>query len=142
MAVYIVTGETKMRIFTGYFSKYKNYIEEGLFPISIAGKCPDWYDGKQFKKLAPKYWFFKKYKDGEFSEQDYKTHFNQEVLSALNPLDVYREFKTFIYEYDGLYEDVILLCYEKPENFCHRHLVADWFNNSYPVFNVRELRIF
>ena len=22
--------------------------------------------------------------------------------------------------------DIALVCYEKPEEFCHRHLVADW----------------
>jgi len=24
-------------------------------------------------------------------------------------------------------KDVILLCYEKPNEFCHRHIVAAWF---------------
>jgi len=23
---------------------------------------------------------------------------------------------------------IILLCYEKPADFCHRHIVADWLN--------------
>lgn len=28
----------------------------------------------------------------------------------------------------GDLDKVILLCYEKPTDFCHRHLVADWIN--------------
>ncbi len=28
----------------------------------------------------------------------------------------------------GDLDKVILLCYEKPAAFCHRHLVADWIN--------------
>ena len=28
----------------------------------------------------------------------------------------------------GELDKVILLCYEKPTDFCHRHLVADWIN--------------
>ena len=25
---------------------------------------------------------------------------------------------------------IALICYEKPTDFCHRHLVADWFNKN------------
>jgi uncharacterized protein (DUF488 family) len=29
---------------------------------------------------------------------------------------------------------IVLLCYEKPDSFCHRHLVAKWFNeNGFPI---------
>lgn len=35
---------------------------------------------------------------------------------------------------EGTYEnhskDVALLCCEKPSDFCHRHLVADWFRKN------------
>ena len=27
-------------------------------------------------------------------------------------------------------EDIALVCYEKPGDFCHRHLVADWLNEA------------
>lgn len=26
--------------------------------------------------------------------------------------------------------DIALICYEKPTDFCHRHLVADWLNKN------------
>lgn len=27
-------------------------------------------------------------------------------------------------------KDICLICYEKPNDFCHRHLVADWFREN------------
>ena len=40
-------------------------------------------------------------------------------------------------------ESIALVCYEKSSYFCHRHLVADWFNQNIKrdnyIFNVREL---
>lgn len=45
-------------MFTGYFAKLKEYKQAGLIPISISGKSPDWYDGLEYKKLAPKWAFF------------------------------------------------------------------------------------
>lgn len=41
-------------MFTGYFAKLKEYKQAGLTSISISGKAPEWYDGLQYKKLAPK----------------------------------------------------------------------------------------
>lgn len=45
-------------MFTSYFAKNAN----NKNAVSISGKCPEWYKGKEYKKLAPKFWFFAKYK--------------------------------------------------------------------------------
>lgn len=51
-------------MFTGYFTKLKEYKQTGLIPISISGKAPEWYDGLEYKKLAPKWAFFQEWKYG------------------------------------------------------------------------------
>ena len=61
-------------------------------------------------------------------------------MDKLDPEQVLKELEGF----SGVSEDnIILLCYEKTGTFCHRHLVADWFNQNIKrdnyVFNVREL---
>ena len=90
--------------------------------VSIAGKAPSWYKGREYKKLAPKYWFFKKYKeDGD--EKFYTEQYQKEVLDKLDAQIVFNE----------LGEDAILLCWESPEKFCHRHLVADWLNKKLDI---------
>ena len=48
-------------IYTSYFAKLKS-LPDNIVPISICGKAPDWYKGLQYKKLAPKYDFFMKWK--------------------------------------------------------------------------------
>lgn len=111
--------------YTGYFAKLKQYKEAGLVPISIAGKAPSWYNGLEYKALAPKWSFFNEWKNGDRYKGDnnyYIQHFNDEVLANLNVDDVYNKLNLL-----AAYHDFILLCYEKPNDFCHRHLVADWF---------------
>lgn len=49
-------------IYTSYFAKLDK-LPDDFCPISICGKAPDSYTGAQYKALAPKYWFFKKYKE-------------------------------------------------------------------------------
>lgn len=110
--------------------KTSNYWISGRNPnaVSIAAKAPDWYKGRQFKELAPKYSFFKKYKE-DHDEEFYTRQYYKEVLDKLDPQKVY----------DELGEDAILLCYEKPGKFCHRHLVSAWLNQKLG-FNITEIQ--
>ncbi len=114
-------------IYTGYFEKIDEYTDKGLTPISIAGKCPENYHGFEYRKLAPKYRWWKKWHDEHLSNAWYKKQYEDSVLKKLYASDVYHDLERF-----G--KDVVLLCYEKPGEFCHRYLVAEWFKkNGLPV---------
>lgn len=122
---------------TSYYARYKG--ENG---VSIAGWPPEWYTGRQFKKLAPKWNFFSTYKEELKSiekrfekgfitesqkriligcaEKTYVYHYYKQVLDYLDPKQVYEE----------LGADAVLLCWETPEKFCHRHIVAEWLSKA------------
>ena len=112
-----------MKIYTSYFAKM-NKIPTNIVRISICGKAPDWYTGIQYKKVAPKYGFFMEWKKNRDNNY-YIEHFNSEVLDMLSAKSVYKELETLS---NG--QDCVLLCYEKPSDFCHRHLVADWLSKE------------
>lgn len=113
-------------MYIGYFAKLKKYQEAGLVPVSIALKSPDWYHGLEYKRLAPNWDILSAWKSGEHKgDIDYYTKHFEELLDTLRPEDVIIELKQF-----GLLQNIILLCYEKPEDFCHRHLVANWLNEN------------
>lgn len=116
-------------MYTSYFHRLD------LLPgnvVSICGKAPIWYTGPQYKILAPKYWFFKEYKDSNISADEYTKHYYEEVLNKLNPEDTYTKL------WSAYGKDCTLLCYEKPNEFCHRHIVAEWFNNHFNKEVIRE----
>ena len=69
-------------IYTSYFAKLKS-LPDNIVPISICAKAPDWYKGPQYKKLAPKYDFFMKWKENHDNDY-YIEHFQKEVLDYLN----------------------------------------------------------
>ena len=110
-------------IYTSYFARLKS-LPDNIIPISICGKAPSWYKGLQYKKLAPKYDFFMKWKDNHDNEQ-YIESFNEQVLSRLDVREVIEELFDMANS-----KDICLICYEKPNDFCHRHLVSNWLNNS------------
>ena len=103
------------RLWTSYFSS-SEWEPDNV--VSIAGKSPSYYNGPEYKKLAPKFWFFEKYKrDGD--KEFYTRQYYEEVLDKLDPEEVYND----------LGKDTVLLCWEKPGEFCHRHIVANWFKD-------------
>lgn len=110
-----------MKIYTSYFAKLRK-LPENAIPISICGKAPDWYTGLQYKKLAPKYDFFMKWKQ-DHDDAEYIRCFDAQVLDGLDPTKVFEELQSMA----GPDKIIVLICYEKPGDFCHRHLVAKWF---------------
>lgn len=87
--------------------------------VAICAKIPDWYKGKCYKKLAPSYSIFTEWMKTHDKEL-YKKRFINEILSKLDPSSVFRD----------LGDDAILICYEKSGDFCHRRIVADWFEKE------------
>lgn len=117
-------------LYTSYFGKMKR-LPADCVTISICGKAPDWYTGLQYKKLAPKWEFFKIWKETKDNDY-YVREFDRQVLSVLDAKQCLEDLvHKLSLEQQELYRQgklaIVLLCYEKPDDFCHRHLVADWF---------------
>ncbi len=114
-------------IYTSYFSNLRNFPKDNtIIPISISAKAPEWYKGLQYKKLAPTYDILMKYKK-DYDKEYYIEHFKEEVLSKLNFRKVMYDIAKMINPNLNIeLPDFALICFEKPEDFCHRHLVAEW----------------
>lgn len=110
-------------IYTSYFSQL-NKLPNNFVVIAICSKVPQWYTGLQYKKLAPKYDFFMKWKQDHDNDQ-YIRCFNDQVLKDLDPTQVVKDLVNLAKS-----TNIVLVCYEKPNDFCHRHLVASWLSNS------------
>ena len=112
-----------MTIYTTYFAKVKD-LPKDITPISICGKAPDGWTGLQCKHLAPKWTFFQEWKKNGDNNY-YIEHFQKEVLDTQDAYHIYCELLAM-----SPTEKIALVCYEKPTDFCHRHLVAQWLSNS------------
>ena len=126
-----------MRVYTTYFANIRN-LPDNVVPISIALKSPPGWAGAEFKKLAPPYQLLKTYKQSITSTNIDKNNvyvyyikrYFESVLYSLEPESVLSELELLAaeryYSPDNDY-DVALVCYEPPTDFCHRHIVSEWF---------------
>ena len=103
-------------------ANYKNCQTENGISISGDRGLKVGFRGRCLPQLAPKKEFYKIWHDniGKISEEEniifYMTEYYKQVLSKLDPQEVY----------DMIPDGSILLCYEEPDEFCHRHIFAFW----------------
>lgn len=120
-----------MEIYTSYFAKVKS-LPKDIVPIAICGGIPFYWKGLWYKKVAPRVKFFTEWKQNHDNDF-YVEHFNEEVLAKHTPDEVVSE----LFALANGADKICLICYERPEDFCHRHLVADWLNAT-GKYNVQE----
>ena len=107
-------------MFTGNYDNF-NFCDCRLVSISGDRGKKAKYNGECYPKLAPQkeFWAVWNNNIGKISEEEntryYVEEYCKQVLAKLDPVEVYSDLK-----------DKILLCYEKPNDFCHRHIVAAW----------------
>lgn len=120
-------------IWISYFAQMRNFPKD-FVPIVICGGIPNWYNGLWYRKVAPKLSFFTEWKKNHDNEY-YIHYFNELVLKNKNPDNIIKE----IIELANNAENIVLLCYEKSTDFCHRHLVANWINENNTLgINIKE----
>lgn len=113
-----------MKVYTSYFGNLNKLGKAGIVPISIARYSPRWYNGPRYIEVSPTSYML----SSACSHEEYLQKYN-EILSRLNPVKVLEDVKKIS---GG--RDVALCCYEKPGDFCHRHLLAEWLTkNGYEV---------
>jgi len=125
-------------IYTSYFAQMRNF-PKNYIPVAICGGVPDWYLGTRYKKPAPKLGFFQEWKKNGDNNY-YIEHYNSEVLAQLNPDAVLNDLQLLVPEeiraqmqepiWTSPHVHLVLLCYEKPTDFCHRHLFAEWLREN------------
>lgn len=105
---------------TSYFAKYKG--NEG---VSIARFNPKNFEGMWFPQLAPSesllnWW-------NSLSDEDKKNDLNIFKYTEIYKEETLKLLEDKIEDLYNLLDNKVLLCYEKSESFCHRHIVAEWF---------------
>ena len=105
----------KIKIFTGNFANAKKYQALGYTGVSIA-RFNKYWNGASYIDLAPDAGLIHE------PEPVYTPRFNAK-LARMNKEKVINDLRVL-----SKGSPVVLLCYEKAGEFCHRRLVADWLS--------------
>ena len=112
-----------MKIYTSYFANLKNLEKDDIVPIGICCYPPKWFKGPNLRAIAPSPDILEKCKS---SHAEYEKRYRAEVLSLFKDANILLERISFI----SCGKDAALCCYEKPSDFCHRHILAKWLEEQ------------
>lgn len=112
-----------MVLWTGYFASIPKYEKHGLFPVSISRWSPKWLNCPNSLDLAPSVDLLRWYKSSVVKDfQRYVERYVEETLLGLKLEEVVAD----LMQMSGG-RDIVLCCYEKSDEFCHRHILSEWF---------------
>lgn len=121
-----------MNIYTSYFSHASSLDSSRFFVVSISRFSPRGFHGFECLEFAPPADLLRSFKRG-LSERDYSRLYREWVLECC---DVRRVFVDIAKVCGG--RDIVLCCYERPDSFCHRHLLSDYVFEKYG-YRIQEL---
>ena len=130
-----------MKVYTSYFANLKQLEDSNIYSVAICNKVPSFFQGPNIESVAPNnsilYEYKKSAQDASAQEQ-YKERYINEVLCAYRFHPEYLiDLLTFFSSQEDN-KDIALVCYERPEDFCHRHILAEWLNERIPTLNIEE----
>lgn len=118
---------------TSYFAAYKTYsrlVNGHVTPFSIARSEPPGWLGEKVHEFVPTKLLLRDYKEGRINQEIYADRYRREVLRYSGDSKRLIEFLNI--------NNALLLCWESPEHFCHRRLVARWIYEKSGIV-VREV---
>ena len=125
-------------VYTSYFAKTAKLNKDENILICISRYIPKWVDKDSMLhliSLAPSEQLLKDYKANKVTEEQYKEQYIKSLDENIGLGNLLNYFKEI--EQDSIKNniDVYLICYEAPDKFCHRHLLADLLKD---VISIQE----
>lgn len=123
------------------FSRLPKKEKDRYMPILISTSLPKWFLDREecymeYKPLAPSSDNVFKLKNNNMSQED----FIDAYIDKLKGLDLERILED-MYDYEGITDtEIVLLCYEKSTDFCHRHILREYLNENFNT-NITELGV-
>ena len=110
-------------IYTSYFANSHNFPADTL-TIGVTRFPPKDWKGINFIDLAPSEKLLRQYKNKEIDEYIFRILYLRELNSKFSNEEILATLKALSNK------DIILCCYEKPTDFCHRHILAEWLGDN------------
>ncbi len=114
-------------MFTSYFANWRKYPLTEYQPIGIVRTVPKYFHYFNLPELAPPK------KMARLQEYRMRTEYRDYLEGNLNPKSICIKIAELTGELIP-----VLLCYEKPHEFCHRHILREWLTEAHGV-NIIEL---
>lgn len=115
---------SSFNVYTSYYARAKN-LDASYLLISVSNTSPEWFKSPLHKlrcPVFPKWSLINEYKAGSIPYSDFVKRYLIELEDTVDVNDIRKEI-SYLVEYTGC-SNVVLLCWEKDGNSCHRMALA------------------
>lgn len=133
-----------IELYTSYYANMKN-IPTNYLMVGISQYCPEWLkedapDNFMWVKgnfLAPDKELLDDIKSGRIDHKTYTERYTNKFYESFDKSYVYKSvddwYQAMDKEFSDKYRAIVFLCYEKPSDFCHRHILRDILNYKHHI---------
>lgn len=121
-----------IQIYTSNYAKARKMDTTKFLLVSISIFAPKGWKGMHVTGFAPTLTLLNKYHQG-LSTQEYETEYRKHITRLNN---MHALFEMMARKAHG--RDIVLLCYEKEGEFCHRHILSDMVYEKYG-YRIKEI---
>lgn len=119
-------------IYSSYYAKVRSLDVTDAMLVQVSNTKPQWFQQEILNVAnltAPDWNLINRYKSGEISFEQ----FGERYIQSLNQKMKRDEFVSKLTEVaeENNYKTIILLCYEKSLNECHRKFLGEWLQDAY-----------
>lgn len=121
--------------YTSYMSNKRICNKDG-FKIPVCNRIYVWNGYSEwYRDLAPTDQMIQWLHDQSKITSRVKEIFTKHYIAKLNSLKAEGILQKYVDDINKRlqYDDVFLLCYEKPKEFCHRHILAKFLNENFDL---------
>ena len=134
-----------IKLYTSYYANIKN-IPANYLMVGISQFCPEWLkdnapDNFLFMRgnfLAPTKELLNDIKSGNIDQFEYRKRYEEQFdeffkNASYQYKTVDQWYQAMDEEFSDKYQAIVFLCYEKPSDFCHRHILRDILNHKHHI---------
>lgn len=114
-----------MEFYTSYYGAMREITDDYLC-VGISRIVP-FIDRDNFRTdsvFAPEEVLLNSFKSGIATEDDYKRRYVEHLFSIFTKESFKEHIDLIEKEFGDKYKGCVFMCYESPEKFCHRHILA------------------
>lgn len=121
-----------MNIYTSYYSKVKSLPLDDMVLVQVSNTVPKWFMNeyiKLSKDVSPEWGLINAYKSGSISKNYFMESYESYLDSKFDKNEILDELTRIADAYQV--NTIVLLCYEKDAETCHRTKLGNWLGDSY-----------
>lgn len=115
-----------MKVYTSYYKKIESN-PRGLLLVRISTSVPRWFSWhtEELSELYPGWDLVNAIKNGDITEEEYTIRYKEKLLTV-DRQSIIDKLEKLSKDNGG--KDIVLLCYEGSEDFCHRYVCGEWLD--------------